>query len=65
MALDVGVPFFFFFLLLLLLLLFVVATMVGRCGGCDMGGWIWWPVALGCERETLRKERERERKREE
>ena len=35
--------------------------MVGRCGGCDMGGWIWWPVALGCERETLRKERERKR----
>ena len=37
--------------------------MVGRCGGCDMGGWIWWPVALGCERETLRKEREREKER--
>ena len=47
------------------LLLFVVAAMVGGSGGCDMGGWIWWPVALGCERETLRKERERERKREE
>ena len=45
------------------MLLFVVATMVGGCGGCDMGGWIWWPVALGCERETLR-ERERERERE-
>ena len=37
----------------------MVATMVA---GCDMGGWIWWPVVLGCERETQRRrERERER----
>ena len=56
MALDVEFFFFFF------LLLFVVATMVA---GCDMGGWIWWPVVLGCERETQRRrERDREEKKE-
>ena len=38
--------------------LFVVAAMVGGCGGCE---WIWWPAALGCERETQRRERQRER----
>ena len=49
---------FFFFLLFFFLLLFVVVAMVGGCGGFDMGGRIWWPVVLGCERET--KEREEE-----
>ena len=43
MALDVEIWFFFFFF---------VAVMVGGCGGCDMDGWIWWPTALGYERET-------------
>ena len=43
------------------LLLFVVVAMVGGCGGCKMGGWIWWPVALGCERETQRRESQRKR----
>ena len=56
MALDVKVFFFFF-----LLLLFVVAAMVGGCGGCEIGGWIWWPTALGCERETQRRESQRKR----
>ena len=27
-----------------------------------MGGWIWWPVVLGCEIETQRRERERKKK---
>ena len=40
MALDVEVFFFFF-----PLLLFVVAAMVDGCGGCEMGGWIWWLAA--------------------
>ena len=35
--------------------------MVGGCGGFDMGGWIWWPVVLGCERETEERETEKER----
>ena len=43
------------------LLLFVVAAMVGGCGGCEMGGWIWWPATLGCERETQRRESQRKR----
>ena len=38
-----------------------MATMVGGCCGCDMGGWIWWPVALGCERETEERETKRGR----
>ena len=42
--------FFFFF--------FLVAAIVGGCGGCDMDGWIWWPTALGYERE-IEKERGR------
>ena len=25
--------------------IWLVAAMVGGCGGCDMGGWIWWPTA--------------------
>ena len=57
MALDVEVFFFFFFPLLL----FVVAAMVDGCGGCEMGGWIWWLAALGCERETQRRESQRKR----
>ena len=23
----------------------VVVILVGGCGACDMGGWIWWPAA--------------------
>ena len=57
MALDVEVFFFSFFLFFLLL--FVVVAMVGGCGGFDMGGW--WPVVLGCERETEERETEKER----
>ena len=25
----------------------LVAVMVGGCGGCDMGGWMWWLAVLG------------------
>ena len=35
--------------------------MVGGCGGCEMGGWIWWLAALGCERETQRRESQKKR----
>ena len=53
--------FFSFFFFFFFLLLFVVVAMVGGCGGFDMGGWIWWPVVLGCERETEERETEKER----
>ena len=37
--------------------------MVGGYGGCDMGGWIWWPVALVVkERHRGERDKERERK---
>ena len=40
--------------------------MVGGCGGCGIGGWMWWPVVLRIvglrKRET--EERETERKEE-
>ena len=50
MALDVEVFFFFVWAIVCGCGgsgLWLVATMVGGCGGCDMGGWIWWPTALG------------------
>ena len=25
----------------------LVAARVGRCGGCGMDGWMWWPAMLG------------------
>ena len=24
----------------------LVAVMVGGCGGCVIGGWMWWPAVL-------------------
>ena len=37
--------------------------MVGRYGGCGMGGWIWWPVVLRIvglrERERIKNNKER------
>ena len=39
----------------------MVAATVDGCGGCEMGGWIRWLAALGCERETQRRESQRKR----
>ena len=39
----------------------MVAATVDGCGGCEMGGWIWWLAALGCERETQRRESQKKR----
>ena len=25
----------------------LVAVMVGGCGDCNMGGWLWWLAVLG------------------
>ena len=42
--------------------MWLVAAMVGRYGGCGMGGWIWWPVVLRIvglrERERIKNNKE-------
>ena len=25
----------------------LVVAMLGGCGGCSMGGWMWWSTVLG------------------
>ena len=69
-----GVPgsrcvFFFFFFFFLAIFCgcggfgwWLVAVMVGGCGGCVIGRWMWWPAVLRIVGLRKRETEERERK---
>ena len=40
----------------------LVAVMVGGCGGCVIGRWMWWSTVLRIVRLRKRETEERERK---
>ena len=63
----VTVCFFFFFFFAIFcgcggLNWWLVAVMVGECGGCVIGRWMWWPVVLRIVGLRKRETEERERK---
>ena len=40
----------------------LVVVMVGECGGCVIGGWMWWPEVLRIVGIRKRETEEREMK---